>query len=118
MAAKSEHALFYKMGKISEITGLEPHVLRFWESEFPALDPKKNRAGHRVYTQEDLDLILKIKRLLYEEGFTIPGARSKLEGGDAALSKTEPEVVKRRVRKELDEVRGILRNLIKLLDEA
>jgi DNA-binding transcriptional MerR regulator len=69
---------YYSIREVSEQTGLEPHVLRYWESEFPQLRPKKNRAGNRAYRGKDIELIHYIKRLLYEEQFTIPGAKKKL----------------------------------------
>lgn len=71
--------LFYKIGEVSRITGIETYVLRYWESEFPLLSPKKNSGGQRVYQQKDIDIILRIKKMLYEEGFTISGARKKLQ---------------------------------------
>jgi DNA-binding transcriptional MerR regulator len=69
---------FYRIGDVSRITNLKPFVLRYWETEFPMLEPMKTPAGHRLYRQEDLDLVLRIKRLLYDEGFTIAGARRHL----------------------------------------
>jgi len=70
--------LFYKIGEVSRLAGVEPYILRYWESEFPGLAPKKNRGGQRVYLQKDLETVLLIKRMLHEEGFTIAGARKKL----------------------------------------
>ena len=74
---KSEK-MFYKIGEVSQITGLESHVLRFWENQFPILHPKKNSGGQRVYLSKDIQLILKIKKMLYEEGYTIIGAKKAL----------------------------------------
>jgi len=73
---------FYKIAEICQITDTQPYVLRFWESEFPQLAPKKSRSGQRLYRQKDLDLVRQIKRLLYDEGFTIAGARKKLGMGE------------------------------------
>ncbi len=70
--------VFFKIGEVSNITGLEPYVLRFWESEFSSLHPRKNRGGQRVYIDRDIQVILRIKQMLYEEGFTIAGAKKKL----------------------------------------
>ena len=70
---------FYKIGDVCQYTDTQPYVLRFWESEFPQLAPEKSRAGQRMYTRIDIDLVLRIKKLLYEEEFTIAGARKKLE---------------------------------------
>lgn len=72
--------LFYRIGEISRITGLEPYVLRYWETEFPHLRPEKRKSGQRLYTKKDLDNILQVKRLLYQSGYTISGARKKLRG--------------------------------------
>ena len=70
--------LYYKIGEVCEITGIEAHVLRYWESEFPVLHPLKNSAGQRVYRQKDIELVLRIKRLLYQDGFTIAGAKRQI----------------------------------------
>jgi DNA-binding transcriptional MerR regulator len=82
MAAPAQHAAeperLYRIGDVSRLTGTKPFVLRFWETEFPMLQPVKAPKGHRLYRQEDIELIQAIKRLLYEEGFTIPGARRHL----------------------------------------
>jgi len=75
---KKPSKLFYKIGEVCRITGVESHVLRYWESAFPRLKPIKNRAGQRIYTQEDLNLVQYIKELLYEKRFTIAGANAKL----------------------------------------
>ena len=77
--------LFYKIGEVCEITDTQPYVLRFWESEFPQLAPRKNRSGQRVYQRKDIDMVIRIKKLLYDEEYTIAGARKKLdeEGGPA-----------------------------------
>jgi len=70
--------LYYRIGEVSRITGLKPHVLRYWESEFKAIKPHKGGSLQRLYRRKDLDLILKIKKLLYEDGFTIAGAKRKI----------------------------------------
>ena len=72
--------LFYRIGEVSRLTGLEPYVLRYWETEFPQLRPDKGRSGQRLYKKKDLDHIVRIKFLLYQEGYTISGARKKLNG--------------------------------------
>jgi DNA-binding transcriptional MerR regulator len=74
--------LYYSISEVAKFTGVKPHVLRYWESEFPSLKPKKNRAGNRSYRRRDVDEILAIKKLLYEEGYKIDGARKILK--DAA----------------------------------
>lgn len=70
---------YYSIGEVCELTGLRPHVLRYWESQFEGLHPNKNRAGNRVFRPEDIELVLLVKRLLYREKYTIEGARQKLE---------------------------------------
>ncbi len=92
--------LFYKISEVSKITGLEPYVLRYWESEFPTLSPRKNKGGQRVYEQKDIDATLKIKRMLYEEGFTIAGARKRLQ----EQSSNTPAVI----HKVVEELKGVL----------
>jgi DNA-binding transcriptional MerR regulator len=74
----SHERLYYRIGEVSRITGLKPHVLRYWESEFKVIRPHKGGSLQRLYRRKDLNLILKIKKLLYEEGFTIAGARKKI----------------------------------------
>ncbi len=81
--------LFYKIGEVCEITDTQPYVLRFWESEFPQLAPKKNRSGQRVYQRKDIDTVVRIKKLLYEEEYTIAGARRKLDEEHLAAPGTE-----------------------------
>jgi DNA-binding transcriptional MerR regulator len=71
---------YYSIREVCELTDLEPHVLRYWESEFPLLHPKKNRAGNRAYKEKDIEVVTAIKDLLYKEQFTIPGAKKKLAG--------------------------------------
>ena len=73
--------LYYKIGEVCEIVGVEAHVLRYWESEFHQLSPPKNKGGQRTYRPKDIELLLQICKLLYEEGFTIVGARKHLSVG-------------------------------------
>jgi|SRR5579863_187131 len=94
--------LFYKIGEVSRITGLEPYVLRFWEGEFPSLHPQKNSGKQRLYTQRDIDTIVQIKKMLHEEGFTISGAKRRLKAGKEGKS------LLAHVRKELQGVLTLL----------
>jgi DNA-binding transcriptional MerR regulator len=71
--------LYFRIGEVAHIAGVEPYVLRFWETEFPQLAPKKSGTGHRLYRRKEVELILELKRLLYEKRFTIEGARLWLE---------------------------------------
>jgi len=71
--------LYFRIGEVSRLVGVQPYVLRYWESEFPALAPKKSGTGHRLYRRREVELLLEIKRLLYEKGYTIAGARRQLK---------------------------------------
>jgi len=118
---------YYRIGEVSRITEVRPFVLRYWEEEFPMLQPVKGRQGYRLYRQQDVDLVLKIKRLLYDEGFTIAGARRHLRdlenggGLEAAVEEltastvTEGEAVKLN-RKMLLDLRDSLRSFLTLLE--
>jgi DNA-binding transcriptional MerR regulator len=85
--------LYFRIGEVAKLAGIKPYVLRFWESEFSGLGPKKSGTGHRLYRRKDVELVLEIKRLLYEKRFTIEGARKMLEAkpkrgaSDVAASK-------------------------------
>ena len=74
----------YRIGEVSRLAALKPFVLRYWETEFPMLEPVKSSSGHRLYRQDDVDMVFRIKRLLYDEGFTIAGARRHLREHDGA----------------------------------
>ena len=89
--------LYFKIGEVSELLGVEPYVLRFWETEFPHLTPKKSGTGHRLYRKKDVELLLRIKHLLYEKRFTIEGARQTLQTEGRSV-KTK---VSKRAQKEL-----------------
>jgi len=78
--------LYFRIGEVARLAGIKPYVLRFWETEFPSLGPKKSGTGHRLYRRKEVEMVLEIKRLLYEKRFTIEGARKFLE----TRAKTEP----------------------------
>jgi DNA-binding transcriptional MerR regulator len=87
--------LFFKIGEVCDITGVQAHVLRYWESEFPMLAPQKNRAGQRTYRKRDVEMVLRIKELLYEDQYTIAGAKKKLSNdlrGASKLKVVTPEM--------------------------
>ena len=79
MSPEIPDKLFFKIGEVAEIAGVEQHVLRYWEDEFDHLRPDKNRSGQRLYQKKDVEQVLRIKKLLYEEKYTIAGARKKLK---------------------------------------
>jgi len=127
-AAVSEETRLYRIGEVSRIADLKPFVLRYWETEFPMLQPVKSPRGHRLYRQDDVDLVLKIKRLLYDEGFTIAGARRHLResagneaGGELAaiehLAHATAELPAARLnRKLLLDLRDALHSFLTLLE--
>src|SRR6516162_3858998 len=90
-SAEIPDKLYFKIGEVSELLGVEPYVLRYWETEFAVLSPKKSGTGHRLYRRKDVELLLRIKHLLYEKKFTIEGARQRLHeearGGKARAPK-------------------------------
>jgi DNA-binding transcriptional MerR regulator len=93
--ARVQKRLYYKIGEACKALGIQPYVLRYWETEFPALTPSKSRSGQRVYSEKELEVIRRIKELLYEEGYTIAGAKKKLEAELASGSLGEggePEI--------------------------
>ena len=111
--------LYFPIREAAEIIGVEPYVLRFWEKEFPMFRPSKGGTGHRRYRRKDLEIALEIKRLLYDQGYTIAGARSQLQKG-ASHSRTLPsenrkqrglpfsDPALRRIQKELGEILTLL----------
>jgi len=99
--------LFFRIGEVCDIVGLEAYVLRFWETEFPFLAPQKSKSGHRVYKKKDVEMVLKIKDLLYTRGFTIPGAR-KMLSRNRAQQGAERDKVLIQVRKELRDILTLL----------
>jgi DNA-binding transcriptional MerR regulator len=109
--------LYFKIGEVSELLGVEPYVLRYWETEFPVLSPKKSGTGHRLYRRKDVELLLRIKHLLYEKRFTIEGARQSLQTEAKA---PKPKALKR-VQQELfsadplPEIRRELADILQLL---
>lgn len=103
--------LFYKIGEVSKIADVEPYVLRYWETEFPFLKPRKNKSGQRVYIKKDLDLVLQIKRLLYEERYTIEGVRIRLGEAEAAPQPRIP-AVSTSAKEAIEKVRKRLREIL------
>jgi len=134
MKKEIPNKLFFKIGEVCEITDTQPYVLRYWESEFPALAPAKNSSGQRIYRRRDIETVLRIKELLYQEGFTIAGAKKKLEqelagrgdtpsaprAGDLTPGATPAppaEIKDEKVVGVMREVREQLRDILTLLDK-
>jgi DNA-binding transcriptional MerR regulator len=87
--------LYFKIGEVSELLGVEPYVLRYWETEFAVLSPKKSGTGHRLYRRKDVELLLRIKHLLYEKKFTIEGARQRLHEESRGPKTRAPKTAQR-----------------------
>lgn len=117
---------YYRIGEVSELLGVEPHVLRYWESEFPTIRPQKSKKGQRVYSQKDVDKLVRVKELLRNQGFTIAGARKQLRAPPSpeeqsallqAAAPPEPPVPttdNRALRRELVALR---REIVRMLDD-
>lgn len=129
---KIPNRLFFRIGEVTRIAGVEAHVLRFWESEFPMLSPRKTPKGQRQYRRKDLETILAIKQLLYEEKYTIAGARRALRTHNMSAGQAEPEPAPRAAasqpspgggtdsqpvsREGLAEIRSGLEQILRLLE--
>jgi len=100
---------YFTIGEVSELCAVKPHVLRYWEQEFPQLKPVKRRGNRRYYQRQDVLIIRQIRNLLYEEGFTIGGARQKLTGEDAKTDLSQSQQIIRQIRLELEEILKLLR---------
>src|SRR5438132_9607917 len=100
--------LFFKISEVCEIVGVEPYVLRFWETEFPNLAPEKSKSGHRIYKRKDVENVLRIKELLYDRGFTIAGAR-KVLAKSRGSKRADRDQVLLQVQSELRDILTLLR---------
>jgi DNA-binding transcriptional MerR regulator len=100
---------YFTIGEVSELCAVKPHVLRYWEQEFPQLKPVKRRGNRRYYQRHDVIMIRQIRGLLYEQGFTIGGARQKLSGDDAKEDANQSQQIIRQIRAELEEVLHLLK---------
>ena len=123
MTDSGEKRLF-KIGEVCKMADVQPYVLRYWETEFPVLAPNKSGGGQRLYTQREIDIVLRIKQLLYSEGFTIAGAKKKLEtdlagGSDlpAPAPPARPAKKSANANRALTRVRDELRAILQMLDE-
>jgi DNA-binding transcriptional MerR regulator len=106
--------VYYSIGEVCDLTGLKPHVLRYWETQFDVLNPTKNRAGNRVYRTKEIELVVLVKHLLYEEKYTIEGANNKLlemrKNGELKAERQDllgPEFLAG-IKGELEELRAML----------
>jgi DNA-binding transcriptional MerR regulator len=124
--AVAEEERLYKIGEVCKVAEVQPYVLRYWETEFPPLAPNKSGGGQRLYTRHEIDIILRIKQLLYSEGFTIAGAKKRLEiemasPAPAPVATSEPAAQSTAQSKELDktlvDVKRELTAILRILDE-
>jgi DNA-binding transcriptional MerR regulator len=100
---------YFTIGEVSDLCAVKPHVLRYWEQEFPSLKPLKRRGNRRYYQRHDVILIRQIRSLLYEQGFTIGGARQRLSGDEAKEDSNQSQQIIKQLRTELEEVLDLLR---------
>jgi DNA-binding transcriptional MerR regulator len=100
---------YFTIGEVSDLCAVKPHVLRYWEQEFPQLKPLKRRGNRRYYQRQDVILIRQIRSLLYEHGFTISGARQRLSGDEAREDSNQSQQIIRQLCAELEKVRDLLR---------
>ena len=100
---------YFTIGEVSELCAVKPHVLRYWEQEFPQLKPVKRRGNRRYYQRQDVLVIRQIRSLLYDEGFTIGGARQRLTGEEAKTDVSQSQQIVRQLRTELEEILKLLR---------
>lgn len=109
--------LFFKIGEVADIVGVKPHALRYWETEFPALRPKKTRGAHRQYSRKDVELAMLIRQLLHDEGYTIPGARKRIRdlGRHQRSSPPEPRAAREVALRA--ELLGLREQLVDFLSE-
>jgi len=107
--------LYYSIGEVSDITSIEPHVLRYWETIFKDLSPRKNKAGNRTYREEDLTLILKLKDLIQNKKYSTAGAKKIIEEGEPEKKSTKAEPLPVETQKDLKEVKVFLEKLYQKL---
>ena len=100
---------YFTIGEVSDLCGVKPHVLRYWEQEFPQLKPVKRRGNRRYYQRQDVLVIRQIRALLYDQGFTIGGARNRLDGEEAREDVTQTHQLARQLRLELEELLKLIR---------
>ncbi|MFC1747425.1 MerR family transcriptional regulator [Pseudomonadota bacterium] len=101
---------YFTIGEVSDLCGVKPHVLRYWEQEFPQLKPLKRRGNRRYYQRHDVIMIRQIRSLLYEQGFTIGGARQRMAGSEAKNDVTHSQELIVQMRQELEDVLAVLKS--------
>jgi len=101
---------YFTIGEVSQLCDVKPHVLRYWEQEFPQLKPVKRRGNRRYYQRQDVIVIRQIRSLLYDQGFTIGGARQRLEGSEAKVDQTQYRLLIKQMISELEDVLRVLKS--------
>ncbi len=107
--------LYYRIGEVADLVGVGAHVLRYWETEFRSIKPQKSRKGQRIYSRRDVDKLLKVKELLYTQGFTIAGARKKLREGGVE-PRESPDAMQPSVRAMREALISVRQEIVELLD--
>lgn len=108
--------LYYRIGEVAEIVGVEPHVLRYWETEFRTIRPQKSRKGQRIYSRKDVERLMRVKDLLYTQGYTIAGARRRLRERSTNTSSASTEASPNpRLRAQLEELRAEVTRMLEEL---
>jgi DNA-binding transcriptional MerR regulator len=108
--------LYYRIGEVADLVGVEPHVLRYWEQEFRSIRPQKSPKGQRVYSRKDVEKLLRVKELLYVEQYTIPGARRKLREGEPGEVESDADSELAAMRRELSALRAEITRELEALD--
>src|SRR5216110_1184613 len=111
----ADEGRLYKIGEVCRMADVQPYVLRYWETEFPSLAPNKSGGGQRLYTRREIDIILRIKQLLYSEGFTIAGAKKRLEAESGEPAPASPS---RDTSRALRQVKEELTAILRMLDDG
>jgi DNA-binding transcriptional MerR regulator len=122
MGEKIPDKLFFSIGEVSEIAGIKAYILRYWESEFNLLHPEKDAGGQRSYKKEDIEIIFRLRKLLYEEGYTIAGAKKKLKeekkrDKTKSAEKKEVKVKKEKIKKKREKIKKELKDLLGILEK-
>jgi DNA-binding transcriptional MerR regulator len=110
--------MFFKIGEVSKLSGIKPYILRYWESEFKLIKPQKSKTGQRVYRHQDIQIILRLKELLYEERYTIEGAKKKItqeikKNGSKKLSLVQPQELVEILQRQEREIKELIQILKK-----
>ena len=115
--AETKKKRYYSISEVADMTGLKAHILRYWEGEFPKLRPRKNRAGNRAYTERDIKIVLLIKKLLYDDKYTVEGAKKSLKLKGVDLDSAQLEIPFGKVKKK-NELKKIRNELLELIDKV